>query len=302
MAISRHNLQTILMPLAMVVGALLCRPLASLETASHNMLTPMLIASMLFITFCRIDLRDMRLRWIHLWMLAVQFVGGVVVYYIALPLFGPTVAQGAMICVLAPIAMAAVVIAGMLGANVAPMVTYSLICNFVTALLLPPMLHLFGNGSCTFLEIIGRVAPTLIAPFVVAQLCRWLLPKVAHWCASHSIISFYLWLFSLILVMGRTTLFIMNSSAELYVEILLAVVALVLCVAQFSLGRWMGRYEGDVVASTQSVGQKNTIFAIWHSLNFLDPVASIAPTAYIVWQHLINSHQIWRYNKTRESR
>ena len=243
------------------------------------MLTPLLIASMLFITFCRIDIRDMRLRWIHLWMLAVQFVGGVVVYYVALPIFGPTVAQGAMICVMAPIAMAAVVIAGMLGANVAPMVTYSLVCNFVTALLIPPMLHAFGSGSCTFAEIIGRVAPTLIAPFVVAQLCRWL--------------------FSLILVMGRTTLFIMNSSAELYVEILLAVVALVLCIAQFSLGRWMGRFEGDVVASTQSVGQKNTIFAIWLSLNFLDPVASIAPTAYIVWQNLINSHQIWKYNKRK---
>jgi BASS family bile acid:Na+ symporter len=61
----------------------------------------------------------------------------------------------------------------------------------------------------------------------------------------------------------------------------------------------MGRFEGDVVASTQSVGQKNTIFAIWLSLNFLDPVASIAPTAYIVWQNLINSYQIWKYNKRK---
>ena len=49
------------MPLAMVVGVLLCRPLASLETASANMLTPVLIAAMLFLTFCRIELRDMRL-------------------------------------------------------------------------------------------------------------------------------------------------------------------------------------------------------------------------------------------------
>ena len=60
------------MPLAMVVGVVLCRPLAYIEAASQNMLTPLLIASMLFITFCRIDIREMRLRWIHLWMLAVQ--------------------------------------------------------------------------------------------------------------------------------------------------------------------------------------------------------------------------------------
>ena len=282
------------MPLAMVVGVLLCRPLASLETASANMLTPVLIAAMLFLTFCRIELRDMRLRWIHLWMLVVQFVGSVAVYYAVQPLLGDTVAQGAMICVMAPIAMAAPVIAGMLGANVAPMVTYSLVCNLVTALLAPTLLHAFGNGSCTFAEIISRVAPTLIAPFVVAQICRYVWRRGADWFAAHSSMSFYLWLFSLILVMGRTTCFILDTDAEPMVEVELAAVALILCLAQFSLGRHMGAMSGDRVAGTQSVGQKNTILAIWMSLNFLDPVASIAPTAYIIWQNFVNSWQIYK--------
>ncbi len=282
------------MPLAMVVGVLLCRPLASLETASANMLTPVLIAAMLFLTFCRIELRDMRLRWIHLWMLVVQFVGSVAVYYAVQPLLGDTVAQGAMICVMAPIAMAAPVIAGMLGANVAPMVTYSLVCNLVTALLAPTLLHAFGNGSCTFAEIISRVAPTLIAPFVVAQICRYVWRRGADWFAAHSSMSFYLWLFSLILVMGRTTCFILDTDAEPMVEVELAAVALILCLTQFSLGRNMGAMSGDRVAGTQSVGQKNTILAIWMSLNFLDPVASIAPTAYIIWQNFVNSWQIYK--------
>lgn len=285
------------MPLAMVVGALLCRPLAAVESASHNLLTPLLIAAMLFVTFCKIDVRHMRLGWVHLWMLLIQFVGATAVYYVTLPLLGATVAQGAMICVLAPIAMAAVVIGNMLGANVTTMATYSLVCNLVTALLIPPMLHVFGNGSCTFAEIIGRVAPTLIAPFVVAQMCRWLLPKVAEWFVSHSIVSFYLWLISLVLVMGRTTLFILNADATPFVEVELAAVALVLCLVQFGAGRLLGRHTGDVVATTQSVGQKNTIFAVWLSLNFLDPIASIAPTAYIVWQNLLNSYQIFRHNQ-----
>lgn len=296
MALSRQTIKTISMPLAMVVGALLCRPLAQLEAASANMLTPMLIASMLFLTFCRIDLREMHLRWIHLAMLAVQIVGGVLVFVTLRPLFGEVVAQGAMMCVLAPIAMASVVIAAMLGANVAPMVTYSLICNLVTALVVPPILHAFGNGTCTFVEIISRVAPTLIAPFVVAQALRYTLSKVAQWFAAHSSYSFYLWLFSLILVMGRTTAFIIDTEADLLVEIELALVALVLCIAQFRLGRYMGEKSGDRVAGAQSVGQKNTILAIWMSLNFLDPISSIAPTAYIVWQNLVNSYQIYRKN------
>lgn len=284
------------MPLAMVVGAVLCRPLAHVEVASANMLTPLLIAAMLFLTFCRIDLREMRLRWVHLIMLAVQIVGGVVVYVALCPLLGEVVAQGAMMCVLAPIAMAAVVIGGMLGAKVAPMVSYSLICNIVTAIVIPPILHAFGNGTCTFVEIISRVAPTLIAPFVVAQALRYTLPKVAQWFADRSSYSFYLWLFSLVLVMGRTTAFIIDTPADIVVEIELALVALVLCLAQFRLGRYIGERTGDRVAGAQSVGQKNTILAIWLTLNFLNPIATIAPTAYIVWQNFVNSYQIYRKN------
>ena len=280
----------------MVVGAVLCRPLAQLEAASANMLTPLLIASMLFLTFCRIDLRQMRLKWIHLAMLAVQIVGGVVVFVTVKPLLGVVVAQGAMMCVLAPIAMAAVVIGGMLGANVATMVSYSLVCNIVTAVVVPPILHAFGNGTCTFVEIISRVAPTLIAPFVVAQALRYTLPRLAKWFADHSSYSFYIWLFSLVLVMGRTTAFIIDTDANILTEIELALVALILCLAQFRLGRYMGEKSGDRVAGAQSVGQKNTILAIWLSLNFLNPIASIAPTAYIVWQNFVNSYQIYRKN------
>ena len=299
MALTKQNIKTIAMPLAMIIGAVLCRPLAVVEDVTAHTLTPILIAAMLFITFCRVDVRQMRLQLSHLWMLLIQFAGAALVYYITTPLLGETVGQGAMICVMAPIAMAAVVIGGMLGGNVTMMVTYSLVCNLVTALIAPYMLHAFGNGSCTFMEIIARVAPTLIAPFAVAQFCRWLLPKVAAWFTAHSSMSFYLWLISLILVMGRTTAFILDTEAELLTEIELALVALVLCLVQFKVGRFLGRYTGDVVATTQSVGQKNTIFAIWLSLNFLNPIASIAPTAYIVWQNITNSLQMWRHERAK---
>lgn len=294
MALSRHTIKTISMPMAMMVGALLCRPLEALEAASGNVLTPTLIGAMLFLTFCRVDIRQMRPRWVHLAMLLFQFVGSVAVYHLVAPLLGQTVGQGAMICVLAPIAMAAVVIGGMLGANVATMATYSLICNLVTAFVAPTILHAYGTGSCTFAEIIGRVAPTLIAPFVLGQLCRYVWRRGAEWFASHSQLSFYLWLFSLILVIGRTTCFILDTEADPYVEVMLAIVALVICLVQFGVGRTLGRMSGDVVAGGQSLGQKNTVLAVWMALNFLDPVASVAPTAYIVWQNLVNSYQIYK--------
>ena len=224
MKLSRQNIRTIAMPLAMIVGVALCRPLGVVEEVTEHTLTPLLIAAMLFLTFCRIDIRTMRLRWVHLIMLAVQIVGGVAVFLALRPLLGVVVAQGAMMCVLAPIAMASVVIAGMLGANVAPMVSYSLVCNLVTALVVPPILHAFGNGSCTFMEIIARVAPTLIAPFVVAQVLRFVWRRAAEWVAARSSLSFYLWLISLVLVMGRTTAFIIDTDADIIVEVELATV------------------------------------------------------------------------------
>lgn len=282
------------MPLAMVVGALLCRPLAAVEAASGNMLTPSLIGAMLFLTFCRVDIRQMRPQWVHLAMLVFQFVGSVAVYHLVEPWLGGVVAQGALICVLAPIAMAAVVIGGMLGGNVATMATYSLICNLVTAIVAPTILHAYGTGSCTFAEIIGRVAPTLIAPFVLGQMCRYLWRKGADWFQQHSQLSFYLWLISLILVIGRTTCFILDTDADIHTEVALAVVALVICLVQFTVGRTLGRMSGDVVAGGQSLGQKNTVLAVWMALNFLDPVSSIAPTAYIVWQNFVNSYQIYK--------
>ena len=294
---SNHQLKSILMPVAMVIGALLCRPLAVVEQATAGTLTPILIAAMLFVTFCRVDIRAMRLSTIHIWMLAVQFIGSIAVYHLVEPLLGEVIAEGAMICVLAPIAMAAVVIGGMLGANVTTMVTYSLICNIATAIIAPMILHHYGDDTCTFAEIIGRVAPTLVAPFVVAQILRYLKPKAAEWFASRSSISFYLWLISLILVLGRTTAFIIDADAEIATQVELAAISLVLCIVQFTIGRMLGKLLGDTVAGGQSVGQKNTILAVWMSQQFLNPIASIAPTAYIIWQNFVNSFQIYRHEQ-----
>ena len=228
-----RNVKTIAMPSAMVVGALLCRPVAALESASHQMVTPTLIFLMLFVTFCRVSPKQMRPSMLHLWLLVIQMVLCVGVYLVLRP-FDAVVAQGAMICVLAPVAMAAVVIAGMLGANVATMATYSLICNMFIALVAPVFLSYTGTGVCTFSQILARVAPLLIGPFAAAQFFRFVFPKMAHWIGDHSQISFYMWLLSLIVIIGRTTCFIIDlHDASISTELWLAFVALVICLAQF---------------------------------------------------------------------
>ena len=292
--------RTISMPLGMVVGALLCRPIAWVDATLQGMLTPAFIFSMLFLTFCRVDARKIRFSWMHLWLLLFQIVGSLAIYY-ALAWFNVVVAQGAMICILAPVAMAAVVIGGMLGANLETMAAYSLLCNIVIALFAPIVLHEFGNGECTMAQILQKVSPLLIAPFVAGQLCRTFLPKVSGWVAEHSRLSFYIWLMSLTVIISRTTCFLLdNQDADRTTTLLLALVALVICLVQFQLGRRIGRHYGDTAAGGQSLGQKNTVLAVWLSQAFLDPISSVAPTAYIVWQNIVNSYQLWRAGRRSE--
>ena len=299
MASSSNTLRTIAMPAGMVVGALLCRQVAWVDGVMRGWLTPAFIFLMLFFTFCRVDARKIRFSWMHLWLLLFQMVGSVAIYY-ALEWCDVVVAQGAMVCVLAPVAMAAVVIGGMLGANVETMAAYSLLCNFVIALFAPILLHEFGNGECNIWQILQRVAPLLIAPFVAGQACRFGLPKVAGWVSRYSQISFYIWLMSLVVIIGRTTCFLLDYEANRSVEIALAAVALVICLLQFKLGRMIGRRYGDAAAGGQSLGQKNTVLAVWLSQAFLDPISCVAPTAYIVWQNLVNSYQIYRAGRKLE--
>ncbi len=289
-----RNVKTVAMPAAMVVGALLCRPISALEAWTHQMITPTLIFLMLFVTFCRVKPRQMKPSMLHVWLLLFQTVVCIGVYLLLLPL-NDIVAQGAMICVLAPVAMAAVVIGGMLGANVATMATYSLLCNMAIALLAPVILTFTGTGVCTFTQILARIAPLLVMPFAAAQFCRFVFPKAAQWVGDHSQISFYMWLASLLVIIGRTTAFIIDlHDASLSTELWLAFAALVICLVQFKVGRMLGRRYGDPAAGGQSLGQKNTVLAVWMAQSFLNPISSIAPTAYIVWQNLFNSYQLWK--------
>ena len=292
-----RNVKTVAMPSAMVAGALLCRPVTALEAWTHQMITPSLIFLMLFVTFCRVKPSQMKPSMLHVWLLLFQVVVSAALYFALLPL-DAIVAQGAMICVLAPVAMAAVVIGGMLGANVATMATYSLLCNMAVALLAPVILTFTGNGVCTFTQILARIAPLLVMPFAAAQFCRFVFPKAAQWVGDHSQISFYMWLASLLVIIGRTTAFIIDlHDASLTTELWLAFAALVICLVQFKVGRMLGRRYGDPAAGGQSLGQKNTVLAVWVAQSFLNPISSIAPTAYIVWQNIVNSFQLWKKDR-----
>ena len=272
--------------------------------ARFSGLSPYIIASMLFVTFTRVKARQLKVQRIHIGELVVQLVASVVLYLL-LRWCGvdEIVCQGALICVFVPTAMASVVVGGMLGANVAQMTTFTLLSHMAMALLGPVVFSFVGVHNdmpflTSFWMVFRRLLVLVVLPFVVAQLLDKVWHKGYEYVRGHQQWSFYLWVLSLVIVMGETTNFILAQPSEMIpTEVALAVVAGVLCVAQFGLGRWWGRRNGDAIGGSQSMGQKNTLLAIILSQSYLNPLASVAPVAYIVWQNLMNSWQLSRSPK-----
>jgi BASS family bile acid:Na+ symporter len=216
--------------------------------------------------------------------------------------YNEALAQGIMLCILAPTAVAAVVMSSMLGANVASVTSYSLIINLVISIVAPiyfslmdiPVLMPFWISVKT---IILKIFPLLLLPMFFAIIIKKLSKKLSAALKKISSISFYLWIISATILMGNVMNFILSQDANNYLVLILLIIAsLVLCVFQFVLGYYAGKRFNDERACSQYMGQKNTVLAIWMAQTFLNPIASVAPAAYVVWQNLVNTYQLWKKN------
>ena len=285
-----------MLPIAMVVGVVFYKQLAVFAP-----LIPYFLFVMLFITYSRVLLRDIRLTKFHYILLSIQYVGSILVYLLFFK-FNTTLAQAAMICVLAPTAASAPVITGILGGNISTIAAFSFISNLSIGLLSPLFLAAIGDSSIesiafipSVLLIIKKVIPVLVVPFVLALVLEKVSPKLHNIVRSSQILSFYLWAIALTIVIGRVTMFIsIQDSSSYLLEIIIASTTLVICLMQFWFGRRIGSKFNRTVSGGQALGQKNTILAIWLTQTYLNPVASIGPGAYVIWQNLVNSYQLWR--------
>ncbi|MBO7291620.1 MAG: transporter, partial [Bacteroidaceae bacterium] len=257
------------------------------------------------VSYCKLDIRSLRVTPMYLWMLAVQFVLAWVVYGLV-SLYDPIVAQGAFICLFCPTATSAPVVAAMLGGNLSLLVGYSLLCNMLVAFTAPIFFSLIGvHTELAFFDsvmiICKQVLPLLLLPLLLAVLMQRYAPRLHNAVRNRPSISFYLWVVALFIVVGKSVGFVMMQPlSSLPQEIALALLALVCCVAQFVIGRKIGARYGDRVSGAQGLGQKNTVLAIWMALTYLHPIASIAPASYVIWQNIINSGQIMRKEQSRK--
>lgn len=275
-----------------------------------DFIQPTLIFMMLFLSFCKVSLHDLRpCRW-HLWLLLIQggiftLIGGLMILFRDLP--GKIVLEGAMICLICPTATAGAVITQKLGGNAAHLTTYTILINLIAAILIPlivPLVHphpglTFSNS---FALILGKVFPLLLCPFIAAILIRYLLPKFHEILVRYHELAFYLWAVALALAIAVTVKSIVHSDVAIIYQFGLAVISLISCVFQFYIGKKIGKTYDDEISSGQSLGQKNTVFAIWMGYTFFTPVTAIAGGFYSVWHNVFNSWQLYQQRKTEEQK
>lgn len=314
----RQTLRDWSLPIAMIAGVLIYFAyinipfLDSTHAAARStvaVVQPLLIFSMLFITFCKVRIGELRIRRWHVWLLAFQILSFIIlslaVAFLPLTAAVRVILESAMLCLLCPTATAAAVITAKLGGSAASLISYTMAINILVAVVAPfflTLIHPTAGGSflASFLLISGRVFPLLLAPLLLAEVVRRYLPSL------HSLIlqrghnwPFYLWLVALMLAIAVTTRAIVHTHLPMYVMGAIAIVSFVCCVLQFAVGRMVGHYYGETVTGGQALGQKNTVFAIWLAYTFLTPVTAIAGGFYSLWHNIVNTWQLYRCNHTR---
>lgn len=311
-------LKTWMLPLGMVLGVALFLFYDSVPSFAKagpylsravSVIQPFLIFVMLFLTFVRVSPKDIRPRKWHKWLLLMQvavfFILGGIILCLPADNHGNILIESAMLCVICPTATAAAVVTGKLGGDVAGITAYTVLINLLVALAVPvavPLVHpqegmnFFTASSM----IMAKVFPMLICPCLLAWLVRYLMPKLHRRLLRYPDLAFYIWGICLILAIIVTTRAIVRSTVPLSYQIAIAGISLVCCVLQFVVGRIIGRKYGDDITAGQSIGQKNTVFAIWMGYTFMTPVTAIAGGFYCIWHNLYNSWQMYRSGHEKE--
>lgn len=302
-----QKVNSYVLPIAIVLGLLLHDYCAAL-----SVVVPYIIFTILLLTFTAVDVRKLRFKPLFIWIILFQVAVSLGGYYLLRVLnINEIIAEGILIGVLCPVAASVAVVSTMLGADRETVTSFSIIGNLVISVVAPVYFSFIGINQdmpflTSFLQILRRIGLVIGLPFFVALALQLVWPKANRFISRFKGLAFYLWAVALFLTLGQTIHFIfINGEGNWYNILWLGVSALVFCVIQFGLGKWIGHKYGDTIAGGQLLGQKNSAMGIWMANHYLHPLASVYLAFYSVFQNLFNSWQIWYYGhgtKRRETR
>ena len=303
------------LPCSLVLGALgylifanvpFLQPLGDAVGPRLVELMPVVLFALLYVTFCKIEIKEMKPK---AWHFVLQLIRTslALLMVIAICLFGKNyemkvILEGAFICFICPTAAAVAVVTEKLGGSIGSLTTYTVIANIFTMIIIPSLFPMVEKGAdVSFLYmsmmVFRNVTTVLVVPLLFALLSRKFLPRFVDKVKSVKDLGFYMWCFNLTILMGETVRNILHATVSGWILALLLFVPLLVCLIQFAIGKAVGRHWDANISGGQALGQKNTIVGIWLTLTFLNPLAAVAPGAYVVWQNLVNGWQLWYKEK-----
>mgnify|MGYP004635508603 CR=1 FL=1 len=272
---------------------------------------PIVMFALLYVTFCKIEIKEMKPQG---WHFILQLIRTSLALLMVVLIFefgsNPNVKlviEGAFICFICPTAAAVAVVTEKLGGSIGSLTTYTVIANIFTMVIIPslfPMVEKEADVSFLYMSmmVFRNVTTVLVVPLFLALLSRKYMPKFVDKVKSVKDLGFYMWCFNLTILMGETVRNLLHATVSGWTLALLLIVPLFVCLIQFAIGKAVGSHYNARISAGQALGQKNTVVGIWLTLTFLNPLAAVAPGAYVVWQNLVNGWQLWykeKYGKLR---
>ena len=258
-----------------------------------------LVMAMLFLVFLQSRLSRSTLSHRHFALLLTNVALGFAGWGAGWIVGGRDVALAAFFCGITPTAIAAPVIISFLRGRVEFVVAAFLLTNISIAALMPLMLPIvLGRPTPeAFVKVSGSVGLVVFIPMLIAWCTRTLHRPAAEWPGRLRNVSFGMWVTTMFLITSNASDFVrQNAGVPRLVLVEIAAASLLMCIASFTLGRWIGGREFPREAS-QSLGQKNTTFTIYLALAYASPVVALGPTCYVIWHNLWNSWQLHRASR-----
>ena len=272
---------------------------------------PILLFLMLFISFSRIEPRQLKPAKWHIKNLLIQVLIFLALCFSVIWAIHSTsgaaawvirhriLFETAMLCMICPTATACAVVTGKLGGDMAQVVMYTILINLIVSVVVPLTVPLlYPQAGITFVaafsRILAKVFPLLIMPCLTAWAVKWLLPRIHEWIASKMNLSFYLWSVSLTIAVMMSTRAIIKSGVGIWTLVGIAIVSMACCIFQFWIGRLNGKKIGCRIEASQALGQKNTVFGIWMGYTFWNPLVSVAGGFYTIWHNIHNTRQLYK--------
>lgn len=302
------------LPLSLLIGVIgyllfayvpLLQPIGEVVGPLLESLIPIVLFVLLYVTFCKIQIKEMRPRAWHFWLQTIRVSLSAFFVWLITLTSDPNlrlVLEGMFVCVICPTAAAAPVVTEKLGGSIGSLTVYAIIANVVTSIIIPlffPMVEKSSDISfaTASLMVLRNVTTVLVIPLVLALVSRRVIPRVTDRIKEFRNLGFYLWCFNLTIITGITMRNILHASLSGTVLAILLILPLFIALLQFTIGKLVGRYYGDSISAGQALGQKNTVVGIWLTLTFLNPLAAVAPGAYVLWQNMVNASQLWYKQK-----